>query len=235
MLLPLYPQYSGTTTGSSAGGLAARRRGVRAGGADARDLLLSRASRGSSRASARRSARRSSLAGRRSAVRDLLSAHGLPKRIVERGDPYQWQVEATAAAMRNGAATAGRSRPSSAIRAGSGRWNGSARDRCGDPARGQRRGGLIVAPIAFVSEHSETLVELDIEYRACWPKRRACRAMRGCRRWARRRTSSPGLAALVATAARCDRDGIHPDGGTGSARQRRRAAPARLAPCGPRA
>jgi ferrochelatase len=25
--------------------------------------------------------------------------------------------------------------------------------------------GVIVAPIAFVSEHSETLVELDIEYR----------------------------------------------------------------------
>ena len=30
---------------------------------------------------------------------------------------------------------------------------------------GQHNKGAIVAPIAFVSEHSETLVELDIEYR----------------------------------------------------------------------
>ncbi len=29
---------------------------------------------------------------------------------------------------------------------------------------GEEKRGLIVAPIAFVSEHSETLVELDIEY-----------------------------------------------------------------------
>ena len=34
-----------------------------------------------------------------SRVRVLFSAHGLPKKIVERGDPYQWQVERTAQAV----------------------------------------------------------------------------------------------------------------------------------------
>jgi ferrochelatase len=37
-----------------------------------------------------------------------------------------------------------------------------ARDGCRDSPEGV---GLIVVPVAFVSEHSETLVELDIEYR----------------------------------------------------------------------
>ena len=53
----------------------------------------------------------------------------------------------------------------SAIKAGSGRSNGSGRRRTrksAAPAARARR--VIVAPIAFVSEHSETLVELDIEY-----------------------------------------------------------------------
>jgi ferrochelatase len=50
-------------------------------------------------------------------------------------------------------------------RAGWGRWNGSALNRRRDNRAGREGRGVIVAPIAFVSEHSETLVELDIEYR----------------------------------------------------------------------
>jgi ferrochelatase len=96
--------------------------------------------------------------------RVLFSAHGLPKRVVERGDPYQWQVERTVQAVLE-------------------RWRGAAfehticyQSRVGplewiSPATDAeiRRAGadgkaLIVVPVAFVSEHSETLVELDIEY-----------------------------------------------------------------------
>ena len=32
-------------------------------------------------------------------LRILFSAHGLPKKIVTSGDPYQWQIEQTAAAV----------------------------------------------------------------------------------------------------------------------------------------
>ena len=34
--------------------------------------------------------------------RVLFSAHGLPKRVVDRGDPYQWQVERTVEAVLSG-------------------------------------------------------------------------------------------------------------------------------------
>ena len=97
--------------------------------------------------------------------RILLSAHGLPKRIVARGDPYQWQIETTAAALR-----AAVDRPEFdwvvcyQSRVGPLAWLEPATD-----AEIRRAGadgvGLIILPIAFVSEHSETLVELDIEYR----------------------------------------------------------------------
>ena len=97
--------------------------------------------------------------------RILFSAHGLPKRIVERGDPYQAQVEQTAAQLRAAIA-----RPELEMivcyqsRVGRLEWLGPATD-AEIRRAGSERKGLIVVPIAFVSEHSETLVELDIEYR----------------------------------------------------------------------
>lgn len=94
----------------------------------------------------------------------LLSAHGLPKRIVARGDPYQVQIEETATALRQ---KLNRPDLESIVcyqsRVGPLEWLEPATD-----AEIRRAGvdgkGLIVTPIAFVSEHSETLVELDIEY-----------------------------------------------------------------------
>jgi ferrochelatase len=94
----------------------------------------------------------------------LLSAHGLPKRTVARGDPYPWQVERTAAAIVDRLAMPGLD----AVicyqsRVGPLQWIGPATD--SEIQRAGRDGkGVIVVPIAFVSEHSETLVELDIEY-----------------------------------------------------------------------
>jgi ferrochelatase len=98
----------------------------------------------------------------------LFSAHGLPERIVQAGDRYPQQVQETAAAV-----VAALQRQSTAVpdwrvcyqsRIGPLRWIGPAID------EEVRRAGadgvpLIVVPISFVSEHSETLVELDIDYR----------------------------------------------------------------------
>ncbi len=98
-------------------------------------------------------------------VRLLFSAHGLPERIVKRGDPYAWQVEQTAAHI---SARLGSGDLDWQLcyqsRVGPMKWIGPATD---DEIRraGADGKGLVVAPIAFVSEHSETLVELDIEYR----------------------------------------------------------------------
>ena len=95
----------------------------------------------------------------------LLTAHGLPKRIVLAGDPYPNQVETTAAAV-----IAALNRPDLdwtvcyQSRVGPLEWIGPATD---DEIRraGKDRVPLVVAPISFVSEHSETLVELDLDYR----------------------------------------------------------------------
>jgi ferrochelatase len=99
------------------------------------------------------------------AYRLLLSAHGLPKRTIAKGDPYQWQVEQSAAAV---VKELNRPELETVVcyqsRVGPLEWIGPATD--AEIARAGRDGkGVIVAPIAFVSEHSETLVELDIEYR----------------------------------------------------------------------
>ncbi len=103
----------------------------------------------------------------------LLSAHGLPKRTIAKGDPYQWQVERSAAAIVDALGIEDLDwTVCYQSRVGPLEWIGPATD-----AEIRRAGadgkGVIVAPIAFVSEHSETLVELDIDY-AHLAKARRC-------------------------------------------------------------
>jgi len=95
----------------------------------------------------------------------LLTAHGLPRKIVNAGDPYPRQVECTA---RRVVRALGRPNLDWQVcyqsRVGPLEWIGPATD-----AEVRRAGAegvpLVVAPISFVSEHSETLVELDLDYR----------------------------------------------------------------------
>jgi protoporphyrin/coproporphyrin ferrochelatase len=95
----------------------------------------------------------------------LFSAHGLPERVILRGDPYQHQVERTANAI---AARLGEAMPDWRVtyqsKVGPLKWIGPATDDEIGRA-GQDGVGVVIVPLAFVSEHSETLVELDIEYR----------------------------------------------------------------------
>jgi ferrochelatase len=162
VLLPLYPQFSTTTTASS---LKDWKRAARKAGIDAptREICCYPEERGFVTAAAAKI--RAVLPDAGPGWRLLLSAHGLPRRIVERGDPYQRQVERTAAAILRELAMP-ELEPVVCYQSRVGRleWIGPATDaeirRAG--AGGKR---VVVAPIAFVSEHSETLVELDIEYR----------------------------------------------------------------------
>jgi protoporphyrin/coproporphyrin ferrochelatase len=163
VLLPLYPQYSTTTTASSLKDW--HRAAARAGLAAPESKVCCYPDEPGFIA-AEAALIREALAKRRMAwnYRLLLSAHGLPKRTVARGDPYQHQVEKSAAAI---ISALGEENLDWGVcyqsRVGPLEWIGPATD-----AEIRRAGGegkaLIVAPIAFVSEHSETLVELDIEY-----------------------------------------------------------------------
>lgn len=164
VLLPLYPQFSTTTTGSSlaAWTAAAAKLGWRVptslvccypilpGLVEAMADLV--------------------VAGHAEAApvgrpRVLFSAHGLPQRVVNRGDPYPQQVAQTAYAV---AAATGIADLDWVLcyqsRVGPLQWIGPSIE--DELARaGRDRVPVVVVPVAFVSEHSETLVELDIEYR----------------------------------------------------------------------
>lgn len=96
-------------------------------------------------------------------VRLLLSAHGLPEKIIRAGDPYQFQCEQTAKAIIAELGYEGDWLNSYQSRVGPLKWIGPSTEDEVERA-GHDKVALIVVPIAFVSEHSETLVELDIEY-----------------------------------------------------------------------
>ncbi len=98
--------------------------------------------------------------------RVLFSAHGLPESVIARGDPYQWQVEQTVGAVVKAIGAADLDWVICyQSRVGLQRWIGPTTE---DEIRRAGNDGvsLVVMPISFVSEHSETVVELDIEYRA---------------------------------------------------------------------
>jgi ferrochelatase len=97
--------------------------------------------------------------------RFLFSAHGLPRKVVAAGDPYQWQVEQTASDLaRHLGLGPGEWTVCYQSRVGPLEWIGPSLEE--EIKRAAADGmAVTVVPIAFVSEHSETLVELDIEYR----------------------------------------------------------------------
>lgn len=97
--------------------------------------------------------------------RILFSAHGLPQRVVDSGDPYQWQVEQTAAAIANEISVEGLDwKVCYQSRVGRLEW---IKPNLTDELQRAAVDNVpvVIVPIAFVSEHSETLVELDIELR----------------------------------------------------------------------
>lgn len=166
-LVPLYPQYSTTTTGSSltAWNAAAAEAGI---SADTTAVCCYPTNRGFVAAQADIVADavdrcRSASGGQEPRI--LFSAHGLPQKIVDSGDPYQWQVETTTRAV---AAEAGLAEGSWIVcyqsRVGPLQWIGP-ETKAEIERAGSEGLSLVIVPIAFVSEHSETLVELDIEYR----------------------------------------------------------------------
>jgi ferrochelatase len=163
VLLPLYPQFSTTTSASS---LAAWEQAAKAAGLTmpTRSLCCYPTEPGFI-AEVAESLREAIVSLESEAPpRVLFSAHGLPKKIVARGDPYPWQVDATADAVAAALGETGLDwRVCYQSRVGPLEWIGPATDQEIEQA-GKDRVPLVVVPIAFVSEHSETLVELDLEY-----------------------------------------------------------------------
>jgi len=169
VLLPLYPHFSTTTTGSS---LKDWDKAARAARIDpAREVTVCCYPRNAGFLAGHAETITQALQETRDTgkVRVLFSAHGLPESIIKAGDPYQSQIELTVQSL------VGRIREKIGgadfdwricyqSRVGPMKWLQPSTDAEIGRA-GSEKTGLIVVPIAFVSDHVETLVELDIEYK----------------------------------------------------------------------
>jgi len=168
LLIPLYPQYSSTTTGSS---VTAWNEACAAIGLSlpTTELCCFHSDAGFAQATARlveeAYAKARADLPEDVRLRVLFSAHGLPERIIQAGDPYQWQVEQTMAAVLTALDRPGldpivcyQSRVTPQ------KWIGPSTEAEIERAA-REKVAVLICPIAFVSEHSETLVELDVEYR----------------------------------------------------------------------
>jgi len=108
----------------------------------------------------------------------IFSAHGLPEKNIKKGDPYQWQVEQSVDKIVKSLNIQDLDWILSyQSRVGPLKWIGpSTEDIIVENSKLGKH--IVLVPIAFVSEHSETLVELDIEYKELADKN-------GCKNYSR--------------------------------------------------
>lgn len=163
VLLPLYPQYSRVTTGSSLNEW--NRRGARLAAIPTKvvrefyqhPLYLEALAENINRALARFPSPAS--------VVLVFSAHGVPLSVIESGDPYCRQTQETVElVMRQGRW----SHPHLLCyqsRVGPGRWTEPMLDTTLESLRASGAANVLVIPVSFVTEHIETLHEIDIEAR----------------------------------------------------------------------
>jgi ferrochelatase len=164
ILLPLYPEYSSTTTGSSLNEWERR----------CRDVAYN------PRSTVIRDYHRSpeyldSLAGRIKSTFDrfgspkgvhlIFSAHSVPMSVIQKGDPYQAHIEETVKlVMQRG----GWANPYSLCyqsKVGNQKWLQPSLHETIERLGSEGTEKVLVVPVAFVSDHVETLAEIDIEAR----------------------------------------------------------------------
>lgn len=156
--LPLYPQYSTTTTQSSYDAWDKAYKGL------TRKICCYPENGGLVKAHQKAILDVWRKAGEADNVTLLASAHGLPERTVKKGDPYPDHIKKTAEKVFAGLPQNWRKEICYQSRVGPLKWIGPSTKELIEKY-GQEDVTLIVCPIAFVSEHIETLVELDIEYK----------------------------------------------------------------------
>lgn len=161
VLLPLYPQYSSTTTGSSLNEWDRRFSG---GGpvhcVDAfyhhpmyLDALIEKVDEALSRFS------------RPERAEIIFSAHSVPLSLIEKGDPYQQQIEETVRLLMERAGWRNRHHLCYQSKVGASKWLQPSLRRTLHDLGAKDVREVCVVPVAFVSDHVETLSEIDHEAR----------------------------------------------------------------------
>jgi ferrochelatase len=166
ILLPLYPHYSKATTASSVEEWE-RRANARGAKLDTQliesyydfppyiDAFVERINKGLERFPAER----------RSDVHLVFSAHGTPMKLVKQGDPYSGHIKKTVTAVMERGGYAQEHSLCYQSKVGPMKWlTPSTPDMVRElAAKGVK--DMLIVPIAFTSDHLETLFELGIEYR----------------------------------------------------------------------
>jgi len=161
VLLPMYPQYSSTTSGSSLNEWHRRfQDDVPVHSVETfyrnpqyLDAVIEKVNAALGRFS-------------NSARPDLVfSAHGLPMSVIEQGDPYQRQIEETVDLLMQRGGWRNRHHLCYQSKVGASRWLQPSLRSTLKLLAGEQVRELCVVPVAFVSDHVETLAEIDHEAR----------------------------------------------------------------------
>jgi ferrochelatase len=92
----------------------------------------------------------------------LFSAHGLPQKFVDRGDPYVWQIETTRRALVDRLGLPNRHVLAYQSRTGPVKWIGPGTENVIHALGAEGVKDLLIVPLSFVSDHIETLYEVDL-------------------------------------------------------------------------
>jgi ferrochelatase len=166
VLLPMYPQYSKTTSGSSLNEW--RRQWARLAGRPRREKVIREfySHPGYLDAVAERINDGLARFPAREAPTLVFSAHGIPMSDIEAGDPYQRQVEETVALVIERGGWPNPHTLCYQSKVGPGRWTEPLLPATLKKLAAEGARNILVIPIAFVTDHVETLHEIDLEARA---------------------------------------------------------------------
>jgi len=161
VLLPLYPHYSSTTVGSSLNEWNRHYRGhapvhlVKSFYKDEAylDALIEKIEEALSRFPA----------SRRPEI--VFSAHSLPQSIIDKGDPYQRQIEETVQLLMDRGGWPNHHRLCYQSKVGASKWLQPSLHRTLHDLAGDQVRDVCIVPVSFVSDHVETLGEIDHEAR----------------------------------------------------------------------
>jgi len=101
----------------------------------------------------------------RKEIQIVFSAHGTPVSLVKKGDPYSKHIRQTVEAVMKLRNYSHNHHLCFQSKVGPMKWLEPATAKMIEELASQNKKNLLIVPISFVSDHVETLFELDIEYR----------------------------------------------------------------------
>lgn len=164
LLLPLYPHYSVSTTGSSINEWNRHYKGEKE-----KLVTVNNYYENAKYLAALNERIDSTLEKFDEDIRDsvvfLFSAHGTPVSMAKKGDPYSKQIMETVELVMQGRENKNEYHLCFQSKVGPVKWLEPSTDKTIKQMAEEGKRNLLIVPISFTSDHVETLFELDVEYR----------------------------------------------------------------------